>query len=87
MQVRKTPVLSKYLGAALYLRKWQSVIFQPDTHIYPAVDPSALCVLNPLLLSPEVLGVEVNTKDGYYKGHILELDLELILTLYQKITF
>lgn len=75
MQVRKAPVLCKYLGTALYLRKWKSVIFQPDTHTYPAVDSSALCVLNQLLLSPKVLEVEFNTN---YKEHMLELDLELI---------
>lgn len=78
-QIWKAPVLSKYLGAAVYPRQSKSIIFQPDhTHIYPVVDPSALCIVSQLLLSPKVLGVELITKDGNYKEHILELALKLI---------
>lgn len=76
MQIWKAALLSKYLGTAVYLRPWKSITFQPDhTHIYPAVDPSALCIVSQLLLSPKVLGVEFITKDGNCEEHILELAL------------
>lgn len=59
--------------------------FQTDpTHTYPAVDPSALCIVSQLFLSLKVLGVEFIAKDGDYKEEILEL--VLIELLYQKIT-